>query len=278
MVKSLIFGASLLLSVSVCAEVVVKNGDKIGFLGDSITHYGNYHPGGYVNLVISGLEANGIKAEKIPAGISGHKSNQMLERVEKDVLSKNPAFMLLSCGVNDVWHGRRGVELPEYKKNITAIIDKAQSAGVKVCIMTATMITEDPKHSYNIKLASYNEFLRELAKEKGCMLADLNEIMQKGVVEFAAKNPGFKGNYYTNDGVHMNALGDAMMAESILRTFGMDDAQIAKAKAAWQGRKVSVGKVVISADVLEKVAVKAAKKNMSILEYIEFAAENMPSK
>lgn len=278
MVKSLIFCASLLLSVSVFAEVVVKTGDKIGFLGDSITHYGNNHPGGYVNLVIAGLEANGIKAEKIPAGISGHKSNQMLERVEKDVLSKNPAFMLLSCGVNDVWHGRRGVELPEYKKNITAIIDKAQSAGVKVCILTATMITENPQNSYNIKLASYNEFLRQLAVEKGCMLADLNEIMQKGVAEFAAKNPGFKGNYYTNDGVHMNALGDAMMAESILRTFGMDDAQIAKAKAAWQGRKVSVGKVVLSADVLEKVAVKAAKKNMSILEYIEFAAENMPSK
>ena len=268
MVKSLIFGASLLLSVSVFAEVVVKTGDKIGFLGDSITHYGNNHPGGYVNLVIAGLEANGIKAEKIPAGISGHKSNQMLERVEKDVLSKNPAFMLLSCGVNDVWHGRRGVELPEYKKNITAIIDKAQAAGVKVCILTATMITEDPKHSYNIKLASYNEFLRELAKEKGCMLADLNEIMQKGVAEFAAKNPGFKGNYYTYDGVHMNSIGNEMMAETVLRTFGLNDQQIAKAKKSWQGKLSPIGFLYLPADVIRRIAPQAAAEKMTIQEYI----------
>lgn len=267
----------LLFAASVRAEVVVKNGDKIAFLGDSITHFGNNYDGGYVNLVIAGLEANGISAVKIPAGISGHKSNQMQERLERDVLSKDPVIMLLSCGVNDVWHGKRGVELPDYRKNITAIVEKAQAAGVKVCIMTATMITEDPEHSCNIKLAAYNEFLRQLAKEKGCMLADLNADMQKRNADFRAANPNFKGILFTNDGVHMNALGNVMMAEGILRAFGMDDAQIATARAAWKGKKVSIGRIMLSADVLEKLAPKAAAKGMSIPEYIEFAAENMPA-
>ena len=78
------------------AEIKVKSGDKIAFLGDSITQGGWSNPAGYVRLVIAGLEANGVHAEPVPAGISGHKSDQMLARLEKDVLSKKPQWMTLS--------------------------------------------------------------------------------------------------------------------------------------------------------------------------------------
>src|SRR4051812_30466389 len=93
------------------AEIAVKSGEKIGFLGDSITAQGWSNPAGYVRLVMAGLAANGVNAEAVPAGISGHKSNQMLERLNRDVLSKQPQWMTLSCGVNDVWHGKFGVPL-----------------------------------------------------------------------------------------------------------------------------------------------------------------------
>ena len=170
-IKRFVFAAAMFACAVGFAEVAVKNNDKIAFLGDSITYYGNNQPGGYVNLVMAGLSANGIKAHKLPAGISGHKSNQMLERLERSVLQHKPQIMLLSCGVNDVWHGaKRGVKLEDYRKNITAIIDKAQAAGIKVCIMTATMITENPGNAYNIKLKGYNDFLRQIAKEKKCMM------------------------------------------------------------------------------------------------------------
>ena len=69
---------------STAAEMPVKNGDKIAFLGDSITAGGMNHSNGYCRLVIRGLAANGITAEPIGAGISGHKSNQMLARLDKD--------------------------------------------------------------------------------------------------------------------------------------------------------------------------------------------------
>src|SRR6185436_702383 len=105
---------SLLAFVSsASAEIAVKSGEKIGFLGDSITAGGWSNPAGYVRLVIAGLAANGVNAEPVPAGISGHKSNQMLERLERDVLSKKPQWMTLSCGVNDVWHGKFGVPLDD---------------------------------------------------------------------------------------------------------------------------------------------------------------------
>ena len=213
-------------------EIPVKAGEKIAFLGDSITQQGNGGPGGYVQLVGSGLAANGVKVEIIGAGISGHKSNQMLERLERDVLSKKPQWMTLSCGVNDVWHGAKGVPLEDYKKNITAIVDQAQAAGVKVVILTSTMIRENPETAENQKLAAYNDFLRALAAEKKCMLADLNADMQ-AIIAAANKAGPVQGNILTSDGVHMAYPGNEMMAAGVLKGFGLDAAELSKAKDAW---------------------------------------------
>lgn len=232
--KHAIVVASLFCSAAsfLHAEIPVKTGDKIAFLGDSITQQGNGGPGGYVQLVGSGLAANGVKIEIIGAGISGHKSNQMLERLERDVLSKKPQWMTLSCGVNDVWHGAKGVPLEDYKKNISAIVDRAQAAGVKVMILTSTMIREDQATPENQKLVAYNDFLRALAKEKKCLIADLNAEMQETVAE-ARKKPGTKGNVLTTDGVHMAYAGNEMMAAGVLEGFGADDRELTKAKEAW---------------------------------------------
>lgn len=215
--------------VAGAADLPVKEGQKIAFLGDSITAAGA-KPGGYVDLAIKGLAANGIKVTAVPAGISGHKSNQMLARLQKDVLDKKPDWMTLSCGVNDVWHGAEGVALEDYKANITKIVEQCQTENVKVMILTATMIREDQANDLNQKLVPYNDFLRTLAKEKNCLLADLNADMQAAV---AKANAGKGVNVLTRDGVHMNAEGNTMMATGVLKAFGLDEAQLATAQKAW---------------------------------------------
>jgi len=211
------------------AELPVKDGQKIAFMGDSITQ-GGVGPKGYVTLVIKGLEANGVKATAIPAGISGHKSNNMLERLDRDVLSKKPDWMTLSCGVNDVWHGAKGVPLDKYKENITKIIEQCQAANIKVMILTSTMIGEDQPNPNNQKLVAYNEFLRTLAKEKNCLLADLNADMQAGIAKAGVEK---NTKVYTRDGVHMNDAGNQMMATGVLKGFGLSEEQIAKAQKHW---------------------------------------------
>ena len=216
-------------STLMAGEIAVKEGQKIAFMGDSITQAGA-GPKGYVTLIIKGLEAAGVKTTAIPAGISGHKSNNMLERLDRDALSKKPDWMTLSCGVNDVWHGANGVPLDQYKINITKIVDQCQTAGVKVMILTSTMIGEDQPNPNNQKLVAYNDFLKELAKEKKCLLADLNADMQAIITKAGAEK---KGNILTGDGVHMNPAGDQMMALGVLKAFGLSDEQIEKAKASW---------------------------------------------
>ncbi len=216
------------LSVGTCSaqELIVKNGAKIAFLGDSITQFGGNNPGGYVNLVIKGLEANGLKVSPIKAGISGHKSDDMLARVDRDVIEKKPDLMTLSCGVNYVWHGARGVVLDQYKTNITAIVDKAQAAKIQVVILTSTLI-KAPDSVESVKLDAYNDFLRSLAKERNLPLADLSADMKAIIKEKGAKAG------LTTDGVHMAINGDMMMATGVLRALGLNPSQIEKANEAW---------------------------------------------
>ncbi len=224
-----IFGGSSLVQA---ADIAVKSGEKIAFMGDSITAAGA-KPNGYVRLVISGLEAVGVKTTAIPAGISGHKSNQMLARLDKHVISKKPDWMTLSCGVNDVWHGKRGVLLEDYKKNITKIVDQCQAADIKVMLLTSTMIKEDEKNKLNQTLKGYNDFIIALAKEKKCLIADLNADMQ-AIIDASADKKG--GKLLTRDGVHMNADGNKMMATGLLKSFGLDAEQIKKAQASWSAK------------------------------------------
>jgi lysophospholipase L1-like esterase len=230
--------------------LAVKNGDKIAFLGDSITANGA-KPGGYVTLVMEALKNEGLDVTAVPAGKSGNRSPDMLARLDADVISKKPQWMTLSCGVNDVWHfklrlGKRtfeGVPLEDYKKNITAIIDQAQAAGIKVVILTSTMIGEDPERELNKNLIPYNDFLREIAKAKNCRLADLSkdmhEALKKMPDEKGPANMFGEGHYrdiknkLTTDGCHMNTLGNIMMAKGVLRAFGLSEEKIAAAEKSW---------------------------------------------
>lgn len=270
-------GSVTLKNLSAAAKsgsLLVAEGDKVAFLGDSITMAGNRFAG-YINLVVAGFEANGINITKIPAGVSGNKSNQMLARLKSSVLDKAPQMMLLSCGVNDVWHGERGVKLDDYKRNITSIVDQTRAAGIKVVILTATMIREQADNDYNTKLAAYNDFLRQLAKEKSCVLVDLNRAMQQEIAAFKSKYGEVTGNILTIDGVHMNAAGNMMMAKNILRGLGLNDEQIVNAEKKWQYLSFPLNeRINFTIDEYCRLTRKAAENGKSVPEYIAEVLKN----
>jgi len=166
-IPALVLASSLFSPFTASAKertLLVKKGEKVAFMGDSITA-GGARKNGYLTFVMSALNNEGLKLTRVAAGISGNKSSNMLARLDKDVISKKPQWMTLSCGVNDVWHfklrlGKRtfkGISLEEYKKNIRAIIEKAQAANIKVMILTSTMIGEDPERELNKNLLPYND-------------------------------------------------------------------------------------------------------------------------
>lgn len=263
-VKGLLF-VSLLLSLSVvyAQNPEIRSGARIAFMGDSITDMGFWKTG-YCSLVMKGLEVNGIQAAGIAAGISNQSSRQMLPRLESTVISKNATVMTLNSGVNDVG---QGVPLAEYEKNMTEMVDRAQKAGIKVYILTATLIREDLSNPQNTKALDYNAFLRRLAKEKGCVLVDLNTDMRERLQTLRAKYPQMKKNIITVDGLHMTPFGNLLMAESVLRGFGFSEPQIAKARAEWM-KTVGAEPVTLTLAEYEELSRDAYRSGRTLPEYL----------
>lgn len=227
--KFLLLGASAFgLCTAARADVQVKSGDKIVFLGDSITHQGRGSEG-WCGLVVSGLKSVGVEAEPVNAGRGGNTSRDMAARFENDVISKKPAWMTLMCGTND--NPNHGLSLEESKNNIRTVVEKTQAAGIKVLILTR------PVRGGNLNENAYNEFIRVFAKEKGIPIADVFADMKMTLVKYNAENPGRPPNspplLTIADGTHMNPKGNQVIAECVLTAFGLSPEQISKAKATW---------------------------------------------
>ena len=255
---------------SIKQGLAVKDGDTIAFLGDSITQFGN-NANGYVNLVMDGLAVIGVKAKKIPAGISGHKSNNMLARVDRDCLSKKPTFMTFSCGVNDVWHGKNGVPLEAFKTNVTAILDKAAAANVEVIVLTPTLIGEDPANENNRKLDEYVAWLNAEAHRRNLRVSDLNARMREHLHYLRGRDKSLggtgKGNMATVDGVHMNYHGNMMMACGVLDALGVTQEQMDVIWAAWRKRPGTMN-VEVKLSLEEQENLRKAAKGKPLPQYV----------
>jgi len=203
---------------AVAGELVLKNGDKVAFLGDSITDLGWSRPHGYVRLVEAGLAANGVTITPIPAGVSGNTSTNMLARLKRDVLDKKPDWVTISCGMNDVVPVK-GVPLDQFRTNMADMVGQCRSDGIKVILFTTTTGRQH--------LDEYSGALRDLAKASNCPLVDLHPVFTEAGKHTAPLHP------LTYDGVHMNAEGNLLLASTILRDLGCDDVQLAKARERW---------------------------------------------
>ena len=137
--------ASVLGLHSAQAAEVLKAGDRIVFLGDSITQAGA-GPQGYVTMVRQDIDKAlpDLKIEVIGAGISGNRVPNLEERLERDVISKKPTVVVIYIGINDVWHSQNGRGTPkgEFEKGLETLVGKIRHAGAKVILCTPTVIGE----------------------------------------------------------------------------------------------------------------------------------------
>ena len=256
--------------------IAIKDGQTLAFLGDSITWGGTGAPAGFVNLVISGLTTTGLKVTPLPAGIKRHTSGKLAGRIGADVITKKPDWVIIQCGINDVGGGAQSVPAEQFIKTISGMVDQCQAAKIEVMLLTVTMFTEDQNHANNQKLVAYNESIRALAKDKHCLLADVNPLMQAAVkLPDGAPAVTPKPNRIADDGIHLNPIGHQIMAGCILQAFGLTDAQLQAAKAKW-GDIPNVMKVrgVVPLSLRQVNALEAAARqsNQSITDLANKAA------
>ena len=114
-------------------------------------------------------------------------------------------------------------------ENVTKMVDLAQAAACKVILLSPTVIQEDASQEGNKRLLQYVAAEKKIAEEKKCQFVDLHE----DVFQRAGQEAGrFKDKWLTADGVHMQPMGDAIMALGILRAVGVPDAKSAGAAAS----------------------------------------------
>lgn len=206
--------------------LALKAGDQIVAIGDSITQ-----AGGYLRVMdaVFAQQYADLKLPKIVnAGIGGQKAEDLVKRFEKDVVSRKPAVVTLSIGINDVWHRMDKPHdeqvLAEYARNLEKMVKMAREAGIRVYLLAPTVIEEDPKAEGNVRLAKYVKAGQEVARRNRVEYVDLHALFLRAIREHARRNPKADGKrFLTTDGVHMLPTGDTLMAAGILRAMGVPD-------------------------------------------------------
>ena len=188
-------------------------------LGDSITQAAD----GYVSVMAALIAARYPEraVRVVNAGVGGNKAPDLLDRLERDVLAYRPDWVTVNVGINDVWHGlevpANGVPLERYEIVVEQIVAWLLESGAQVILATPTVIGEEDGLAPNQQLARYAAAMEKIAVRRGTRLAPTHTGFLRALRAGRAADPQFR---MTTDGVHMNAIGNARMALTILETLG----------------------------------------------------------
>jgi len=139
--------------------------------------------------------------------------------LEEAVLQKKPDVVVIYVGINDVWHKEThgtGTDYDKFIKFYQALISKISSGGSKVILCTPSVIGEKTggANKMDADLDKYADAIRTLAKENNLPLCDLRSVFAEYERENNTSN--LEKGILTTDGVHLNALGNKLVADNLL--------------------------------------------------------------
>ena len=169
---------------------------RVVFLGDSITDgwkLDQYFPGKpYVNR-----------------GISGQTTPQMLVRMYPDVIDLKPAALIILAGTNDIARNTGAETLEMIEENFEAMTELAQAHSIKVIFCLLTPISDYTEHKQTehrppADILKLNDWLKQYASHAHAGIADYYSA--------TVDASGMLKAGYSNDGLHPNDKGYALMA------------------------------------------------------------------
>ena len=171
---------------------------KIVALGDSLTAgYGLLEMQAYPALLQKKLDDDGYGWEVVNAGVSGDTSAAGLQRLDWALQEQNVRVLIIELGAND---GLRGLPVDQMKKNLAAIIERAQTGGIAVLL--AGM--EAPPNYGPEYAASFRQVFRDLARQYKVIFVP---FMLDKVAGISTLNQG--------DGIHPNIEGTHIVADTL---------------------------------------------------------------
>jgi lysophospholipase L1-like esterase len=204
-------------------RVLLKNGDKIIFFGDSLTNLaGEERPKehvtkGYVRTVRETLQTKhpdkNIQVDWVATG--GHTVPDLLKRVDADVIAKKPTIVVIQIGCNDA----RRIPKATFQTSLEQLIDRLRQSGIQVvqCSLTSVGEKHDGTNKDDPQLDAFAEVERSIARNKAVPLIDLRKAF---VAYWKTNNPDNQpSGILTYDGNHFNQRGMDFVAEQMLAKF-----------------------------------------------------------
>jgi acyl-CoA thioesterase-1 len=170
---------------------------RVVVLGDSLTAgFGLVSDEAYPSLLQRRLQEAGLAVDVINAGVSGDTSAGGLRRLDW-ALEGPVRVLVVALGGNDAL---RGLTVEDLKRNLTAIIEKAQSR--KVTVILAGM--EAPPNLGRPYTSAFRQVYPDLAATHRVALLP---FLLAGVAGVADLNQ--------EDGIHPNAMGARRVADNL---------------------------------------------------------------
>jgi len=200
------------------ADCLLKPGDRMVFLGDSITEQRIYTR--YVMDYFT-LHYPGARIEFRNAGWVSDTAPGGLKRLERDVLALKPTVVSICYGMNDA--GVTSYKQSIYDRYIGAIkelVDTLRAKNIKVVLLSPGCVDESRASrlaGYNATLGRFASQLVDFAAKQGIPAYDIHAPMLDVLNKAKAADPNF---IMTNDGVHPQSSGHVVMAYGLLRALG----------------------------------------------------------
>jgi lysophospholipase L1-like esterase len=209
-------------------ELLLKKGDRLAIIGDSITEQKQYSVilESYLTACLPELD---ITARQY--GWSGEQASGFLKRMENDVLRFKPTIATSCYGMNDFRYVPFDPKIAEeYRKNQTAIVEAFKKTGARLVLGSPGIIDSVPKwvksatgtkEDLNLSLSKFRNIDAEIAKSQGIAFADVYTPML--LANLSAKKQ-YGGTFMVagKDGVHPGWAGHVIMAYAFLKGMGID--------------------------------------------------------
>lgn len=212
--------------------MLFDKGDKVLFIGDSISDYKRARPVGeglfeawgtsYVSDVAAQFTCMRpeMKLRFVNMGTSGNRVRDLKERWESDVMELKPDWVSVLIGINDVW---RQFDSPletechvypeEYERTYEELIQRTLSDVKGMILMTPYFMEPNRGDPMRARMDEYGAIVKKLAKKYGLTCVDLQ----------AGWDALFKHMHPGNiawDRVHPNHVGCVYIANQFLKAVG----------------------------------------------------------
>ena len=206
-------------------EVFLKPGDRVVFMGDSITGVSgrNIYPDIIENWVRAFYPE--LEVQFVNSGLGSDTADNALRRFEKEALAHSPTVVVFCYGMNDAlaagvpntdgWQKNLEIYLDSHREMIGMLRDK----GVRPFLMTSPCARPVVGgNDHNSRLEPFAEALKKLAGEEKVPIVDVFHPLLERELEYGKH---YKGESLIPDGIHPDGPGGPFLAMEVLRAWGL---------------------------------------------------------